>query len=193
MEKSILLYACIVQTSVNRVQQLRFFFRWIITTLRLTSRTLNARKSDITRRRDTLRRSRASREIDYRSSLSRGRETSRDRPVDVIRVDVMKTKMHDEWESKREREAYLLSGGRLYSGDNDIVVAPIGNVVGDHGRRSGFIAHRMLHPMTTYHRRRSGLRDRLEEATFRNSILWFGIIIRSQRSESRSRCKMREE
>ena len=78
-----------------------------------------------------------------------------------------------EREREREREAYLLSGGRLYSGDNDIVVTPIGNAVGDHGRSGGFIARRMLYPTITYHRRRSGLRDRLEKATFRNSALWF--------------------
>jgi len=64
----------------------------------------------------------------------------------------------------------LLSGGRLYSGDNDVVVAPIGNAAGDHGRGGGFIARRMLHPTTTYHRRRSGLRVRLEEAAIRNSL-----------------------
>jgi len=73
-------------------------------------------------------------------------------------------------EREREREAYLLSGGRLYSGDNDVVVAPIGNAAGDHGRGGGFIARRMLHPTTTYHRRRSGLRVRLEEAAIRNSL-----------------------
>lgn len=57
----------------------------------------------------------------------------------------------------------MLSGGRWYSGYNDVVAAPIGDAAGDHGRGGGFIPRRMLHPTTTYHRRRSGLRHRLEE------------------------------
>lgn len=71
---------------------------------------------------------------------------------------------------ERVREAYLLSGGRLYSGDNDVVVAPIGNAAGDHGRGGGFIARRMLHPTTTYHRRRSERRNNLKEVLFASPL-----------------------
>lgn len=143
----------------------------------LTLRPLNAREESLIAHGDTLRRSRSSREIDYHSrALPRPRDVARPtRRRDTRRRNEnedarRKRESEKERERVRERKAYLLSGGRLYSGDNDVVVAPIGNAVGDRGRGGGFIARRMLHPTTTYHRRRSGLRDRLEEVLFASPL-----------------------
>jgi len=93
-----------------------------------------------------------------RPPLSFSLEAARRRAADLsmIRVDVMKARMHHEQDRrtqrKRERErAYLLNGGRLQSGDN-IVVAP----TGDHGHGGGgSVARGKLHPASAYHRRRS--------------------------------------
>lgn len=84
-------------------------------------------------------------------SLSRGRETSRDRSVD----DTRRRNENEDARREIERErAYLLSGGRLYSGDNVVVAA------GVHRRSGGFTACHELHSTPAYHHRRSWLGER---------------------------------